>query len=183
MSGPAAAGRGSECRLHVLEAGWQRRCGGAPGSRIGKGWGGDGGWHRGGTLCRSVLCWKWCVFACWSSVHTRVLATVSAFACVSMLMSTPSWGQTLTHKWNLATWVPASLSWARTAADLASLSGAVSTRQDSKRRAWREGTGGRGRGWEGAVVGRSPHVNRCQKAGFCRREEKPRAGRLHQLRN
>lgn len=135
-----------------------------------------GGWQRGGTLCRSALCWKWCVFACWSSVHTRVLATVSAFACMSMLMSTRSWGQTLTHKWNLATWVPASLSWARTAADLASLSGAVSTRQDSKRRAWREGVGG-------GVVGRSPHVNRCQKAGFYRREEKPRAGRLHQLRN
>lgn len=72
-----------------------------------------------------------------------------------MRMSTHSWGQTLTHKWNLATWVPGSLSWARTAADLASLSGAVSTRQDSKRRAWRgrNGRGGRGRG---LVTSREP---------------------------
>lgn len=42
--------------------------------------------------------------------------------------------------------MPGSLSWARMAADLASLSGAVSTRQGSKHRAWRgeEGEGGRG---------------------------------------
>lgn len=179
MSRPAAAERGSECRLHVLEAGWQKRHGGVPGStQDGRmGWQGEGVQGRGGrdkgstgeSVCGalrwSAVCWKWCVFACCSSVHTRVLATVPVFACMSMLMSTRSWGQTLTHKWNLATWVPASLSWARTAADLASLSGAVSTRQDSKRRAWREGTEGRGGGvGGGSVVGRSPHMNRCQKS-------------------
>lgn len=123
-----------------------------------------------------------CVFICCLSMRTRVLVSMSAFACMSMRMSTHSWGQTLTHKWNLATWVPGSLSWAHTAADLASLSGAVSTRQDSKLRAWR-GRKGRGGEESGAERGRSPHVNLCQKEGFCRREEKPHAGTLHQLRN
>lgn len=92
-----------------------------------------------------AVCSKQSVLICCSSMHTPVFATMYAFACMSMLMSTHSWGQALTHKWNLATWVPRSLSWACTAADLASLSGAVSTRQDSKRRAWR-GRMGRGGG-------------------------------------
>lgn len=51
--------------------------------------------------------------------------------------------------------MPRSLSWARTAADLASLSGAVSTRQDSKREPGggeRGGEGGRAGGKGGVVV-------------------------------
>ncbi len=151
--------RGPECRLHVLEAGWQERHGGVPGSE--PAW--RMGWKRGKAGNR----WVWlqqtmwaggvfkevCMFICCSSVRTRVLVTMYAFACMSMRMSTHSWGQTLTHKWNLATWVPGSLSWARTAADLASLSGAVSTRQDSKRRAWR-GRNGRGGGGSRPVTSR-----------------------------
>lgn len=159
--------RGAECRLHVLEAGWQERHGGVPGSERGAEWGeGERGRKReGGTgecVCSRLCVFRdVCVFIFCLSVRTRVLATMSAFACMSMRMSTHSWGQTLTHKWNLATWVPGSLSWARTAADLASLSGAVSTRQDSKRRAWRgrKGRGeermGRGRG-RGLVTSREP---------------------------
>lgn len=153
--------------------------------------GGSEGTGRGTGECVCCgLCWascvfkEVCVFVCCSSVRTRVLVTMYAFACMSMRMSTHSWGQTLTHKWNLATWVPGSLSWARTAADLASLSGAVSTRQDSKRRAWRGRKGRGGQEREGVREGGwSPHVNRCQKASFCRREEKSHAGTLHQLRN
>lgn len=93
---------------------------------------------------------------CCLSALGRALVSVPAFACMSVRMSTHSWGQTLTHKWNLATWVPGSLSWARTAADLASLSGAVSTRQDSKRRAWRGRTGEGRAVVEGMVTSREP---------------------------
>lgn len=113
MSRPAAAERGSECRLHVLEAGWQKRHGGVPGStqerengvtRRGgarKRGGGGGKGRRTGECVRDPPQWSaesgaFC--ACCSSAHTRVLATVSAFACMSMLMSTHSRGQTLTHK-------------------------------------------------------------------------------------
>lgn len=143
--------RGTECRLHVLEAGWQERHGGVPGSK----WGLRMGWKERGREQVSVcaadyvdkLCVqrRLCVYIHYLSMRTRVLVSMSAFACMSMRMSTHSWGQTLTHKWNLATWVPGSLSWAHTAADLASFSGAVSTRQDSKLRAWRGRKGKEGR--------------------------------------
>ncbi|KAK5906572.1 hypothetical protein CesoFtcFv8_004506 [Champsocephalus esox] len=60
-----------------------------------------------------------------------------------------------------------SLSWARTAADLASLSGAVSTRQHSKRRAWGGGRGKRRRG------GGSPRMNCNQKWASAAEERSP----------
>lgn len=179
---------GTECRLHVLEAGWQKRHGGVPGS--------EQGWWMGGesrrreragnrwvcvqqTTWTSCVCVQrdLCVYMLFIRAHPCVLVTMHAFACMSMRMSTHSWGQTLTHKWNLATWVPGSLSWACTAADLASLSGAVSMRQDSKR----PSLAGRGRGGErGAVTSREPLP---KKRASVAREEKPRVGTLHQLRN
>lgn len=56
--------------------------------------------------CGHAVCVGVCVqkearvrcFARCSAVRTRVLATMHAFACMSMLMSTRSRGQTLTHK-------------------------------------------------------------------------------------
>lgn len=76
--------------------------------RNGGGGGGDGG-GAGECVCSSLM-WVRCVCVCvqkearvrcfarCSAVRTRVLATMHAFACMSMLMSTRSRGQTLTHK-------------------------------------------------------------------------------------
>lgn len=62
--------RGSKCRLHVLEAGWQERRGGVPGSERGAEWGeGERERERGGT--GETLCVQrcLCVFVLFIRAH------------------------------------------------------------------------------------------------------------------
>ena len=94
--------RGTECRLHVLGAGWQERHGGVPGSERGlangvkEREGGKAGEQVSVCVCVRQTTWascvfkEVCVFVCCSSVRTRVLVTMHAFVCMSMRMSTHS---------------------------------------------------------------------------------------------
>lgn len=107
---------GAECRLHVLQAGWEES----------HGWARERAGNRMGFKREKRRAWvcvhnMWVMHVCmWPNIYARVcwifIRCLSVYTCVYFSVRehvdvyTRSWGQTLTHKWNLATRVPGSLS-------------------------------------------------------------------------